>query len=88
MLSATYYTASWCGPCKTFKPLATKVFNEMKIPLDIQDVDELDPFVVQSLNIASVPTVMFNNGERIVGAWPEGKLREKLNHMITGDDGH
>lgn len=87
-LSATYYTAAWCGPCKTFKPLATKVMADVGIPMTIQDIDEAGPEVVKSNNIRGVPTIIFSNGERIVGNWPETKLREQLNLLQTGDDGH
>lgn len=77
-LTARYITADWCAPCRTFKPLAIRVFEEYGIPLEIIDVEDIDP----SENVKSIPTILFNNTDiRTTGAWPEDKLRALLDGM-------
>lgn len=46
------YSATWCGPCKQFAPVATKVTNELGIQLEDVDIDE-NP----TPGIMSVPTI-------------------------------
>lgn len=79
VLAATYVTADWCGPCKVFKPLAIRVFEEYGVPLDIVDALDIDP----EFNVRSLPTILFDNGDRMVGAWPEAKLREKIESLMA-----
>ena len=61
-------SASWCGPCKTYKPIfeeyAEKHFSE-----DLQfaeaDVDENDD-LVKAAGIRGVPTtIVYKNGELV-----------------------
>ena len=39
MKTAKYFTATWCGPCKMFKPLAMEL-KEEGYSIDIIDMDE------------------------------------------------
>ena len=39
MKTAKYFTATWCGPCKAFKPVMTEIMNEGH-SVQIVDVDE------------------------------------------------
>jgi putative thioredoxin len=86
MLSGVYVTATWCQPCKTFKPIAERVFREMGYNLNFIDVDDPDVEVYLG-GVKSVPTiVIFKQGEivdRIVGAFPEPRLRERLDRLVA-----
>ena len=39
MKNAKYFSASWCGPCKMFKPVVNELIQEGH-PIEIIDVDE------------------------------------------------
>lgn len=88
MLRADYFTATWCGPCKAFKPVFFKVADEMGIEVRVFDADE-DPEVFSQHGIQSVPTVLVydpdTNKDGIVvnGAFPESRLRERLASIIA-----
>ena len=66
MLTVEYYTAKWCGPCKTFGPIIDAVMIEKGVndyrKLDVEDYREL----VMANSITSCPTVIFKIGEEIV----------------------
>jgi thioredoxin-like negative regulator of GroEL len=84
MLAGQYFSAEWCQPCKTFRPIAYKVFEEFNIDLYSFDVDDV-PEVAEDNTIMSVPTIIIYRGskevDRIVGAFPEAKLRERLQSL-------
>ena len=50
-----YFGATWCGPCKTFKPVIKKL-EKAGYPIQIYDIDE-DPVLAESYRIMSVPTL-------------------------------
>ena len=73
-----YYTADWCKPCQSYKPVVKSLSEEMGFKLNFIDVDRDDTMI----NIFSVPTLAVYKGDvyikSIVGAYPESKLREEL----------
>lgn len=53
------YSATWCGPCKQFAPVAKKVTDELGVKLEDVDIDE-NP----TPGIMSVPTIrLVRSGE-------------------------
>tara|TARA_S200002703_G_scaffold69223_1_gene60065 strand:- start:4348 stop:4593 length:246 start_codon:yes stop_codon:yes gene_type:complete len=64
MKSVKYFTATWCGPCKAFKPIMEQIKSE---GYDIQFVDiDSEGELAQQYNIRSVPTTLVEeNGEEI-----------------------
>ena len=50
-----YFSAQWCGSCKTFKPLLERLEKE-GYPIYFQDVDS-DPILAESYHVRSVPTI-------------------------------
>lgn len=83
-LGAFYFTAAWCKPCQSFKPLATKILNDSNIPVQFVDIDA-EPELSAGFGVMSVPTVVFTRGSleatRTVGAWPEAKFREIVKNL-------
>jgi thioredoxin 1 len=73
LMRMIYYTASWCGPCRTFKPQALDEAASRGIKVHVVDVD-VDHQMASYDNVMSVPTVLVvdvgNNDEldRVVGA--------------------
>ena len=80
MKQVLYFSASWCQPCKAFRPLMESMQNEM--PVTFIDVDA-SPQTAQQYNVRSVPTtIVVQNGMeigRIVGARPKEEIRAIYN---------
>jgi len=89
MKTMKYFSASWCGPCKAFKPVMTELKNEGHqiefIDIDHQiefiDIDSLSD-LAQQYNIKSVPTVVIEQAgrevDRFVGVIPKQQVLQKL----------
>jgi thioredoxin 1 len=80
MKSVKYFSATWCGPCKVFKPVMTEIANEGH-SVEFIDVDQ-EQNKATKYGIRSVPTtVIEENGKevsRFVGAIPKDQVIAKL----------
>ena len=80
MKTAKYFTATWCGPCKAFKPVMNEVAGE-GYSIQFVDVDQNKELASQ-YRVRSVPTtVIEENGvevDRFVGALPKESVKNKL----------
>lgn len=76
MKKILYFSASWCGPCKNFRPIMEQVSREL--PVQFVDVDA-SPQLVAEYGIKSVPTVLIiNNGQvssRQAGVLTESQIK-------------
>lgn len=74
-MKAFYFTAKWCGPCRTFKPQAKEILSMAGIEVFEVDIDDNED-MVSANKIMSVPTVIFaslqpegwQETNRVVGA--------------------
>ena len=77
-----YYTAPWCNPCQTLGPIMEDVARQ--IPVRKQNIDYVDPAILQAANIRSVPTVVLveNNQEvrRFSGVKSYNQIIDWLNY--------
>ena len=75
-----YFSATWCGPCKAFKPVMNEIAGE-GYSIEFIDVDQEQNKAVK-YNVRSVPTtVIEENGvevTRFVGAIPKQQVLQKL----------
>ena len=62
MKKILYFSASWCQPCKNFKPIMEQVSREL--PVQFVDVDA-NPDLVAEYGIRNVPTVIVVNNGRV-----------------------
>ncbi len=60
-----YFTATWCGPCKMFKPTVQAVSAETGVGINYVDVDQQTD-MAQKYGISSVPTIIVENGGNVV----------------------
>ena len=81
MKTIKYFSAAWCGPCKTFKPVMNEVAGEGH-SVQFIDIDQSSALAKQ-YNVRSVPTtVIEENGvevDRFVGGLPKQSVIQKLN---------
>ena len=81
------FTASWCGPCKMYKPTFQKLSESSEIPMYIMDV-ESDGQLAMELGIRAVPTTKgFNNGGEVFskpGMISESELKSIIKNIING----
>ena len=80
MKTIKYFTATWCGPCQSFKPIMQEVANEGHSVHFIDIDSERD--TAQQYNVRSVPTVVIEeNGSevnRLIGATTKQIVLENL----------
>jgi len=80
MKTMKYFSATWCGPCKVFKPVMTEIASEGH-SVQFIDVDEQQSLASQ-YGIRSVPSVVIEeNGvevDRFVGAQPKHMILERI----------
>ena len=59
-----YYTANWCNPCQTLGPIMDEIARQ--IPVRKQNIDYIDPLLLESANVRNVPTVILvEDGQEI-----------------------
>jgi thioredoxin 1 len=59
-----YYTANWCQPCQTLGPIMDEIARQ--IPVRKQNIDYIDPALLEAANVRNVPTVILvENGQEI-----------------------
>jgi len=84
MKTAKYFSATWCGPCKQFKPIMEELASE-GYNIEFIDGDE-NPEEAMKYNIRSVPTTIILEGEafsyhetsRIVGVRTKEEMIKEL----------
>jgi thioredoxin-like negative regulator of GroEL len=80
MKKILYFSASWCQPCKNFKPIMEQVSREL--PVQFVDVDA-SPQLVAEYGVRSVPTiVLVNNGQvasKQAGVLTESQIKSLWN---------
>lgn len=80
MKSLKYFSATWCGPCKVFKPVMQELAGQGH-SIEFIDVDEQGD-VATEFGVRSVPTtVVMENGQevdRFVGAIPKEQILERI----------
>ena len=80
MKTAKYFTATWCGPCKAFKPIMKEI-SEEGYSIEVIDIEQQQDIATQ-YRVSSLPTtVIEENGievDRFVGALYKQQVIQKL----------
>jgi len=80
MKEILYFSASWCGPCRNFKPIMESVSNSM--PVRFINVDE-NPQLSAQYNVRSVPMLVFlkdgQEADKTIGVLTESQVKDKYN---------
>ncbi len=80
MKTAKYFSATWCGPCKVFKPIMEEISSEGH-SVQFIDIDQQED-LAQQYNVRSVPTiVIIESGlevNRFVGVQSKQTIMESM----------
>ena len=80
MKTMKYFSATWCGPCKSFKPVINEIASE-GYSVQFIDIDQ-SPSIAQHYKVMSVPTVIIEDSgievDRFVGSMPKQMVLERL----------
>ena len=79
------FYATWCGPCKMFKPVVESVSGELGININYINVD-YDASLSEKYSVTSVPTIIIlgNSGDvvyRNSGLMSRDQLLRTLNQF-------
>lgn len=82
------FWAEWCGPCRSFAPVFTRVANDYDdVVFGKVDVDA-NPGLAQAFGVSAIPTlVVMRNGQVLhseAGALNESALRSTIDKAIKG----
>jgi thioredoxin 1 len=80
MKVAKYFSATWCGPCKQFKPIMQELSNE-GYNIEFIDGDENRDLAIK-YNIRSIPTTVIEEEgkeiNRLLGVKSKEEIIEEL----------
>ena len=80
MKTMKYFSATWCGPCQSFKPVMNEIASE-GYSVQFIDIDQ-SPNMATQFSVMSVPTVIIEeNGievDRFVGSIPKQQVLDRL----------
>ena len=67
-----YFSAQWCGPCKSLSP----IMNEVSSHIEVEKIDvDLDYEKAQKYGVRNIPTVILVDGvtevKRFIGVQPK-----------------
>jgi len=86
-ISVIQFSANWCSPCKTLKPIMDKLSEEFNANFYYADVEDAAINTGSAQGIRGLPTIIiFKKGievERKVGGAPEGHIKEFLEKNIS-----
>ena len=75
-----YFSATWCGPCKTFKPIMNEIAGEGH-SVQFIDVDQSQDLAAK-YGVRSIPaTIIEENGvevDRFIGAISKAQVMAKI----------
>ena len=78
-----YFTATWCGPCKTLKPIVQQAIAETGANVSIIDVD-MAPELAEKHQIRSVPTIIVLDDAGMVVKHRSGVMsKQDVINLIT-----
>ena len=82
MISAYYFTADWCAPCKKVRPIVEKLNLDSIVKFQIIDVDS-SLEMVKAFEIKSVPTFIIMKDGEIVERCTGPQTREYLLELLN-----
>lgn len=87
------FWAPWCGPCLMVGPILDKIAEEYAGQLVVAKVNtDENPEWAMQFGVQGIPTMLFVHDGHVhnaqVGALPEPHLRELVEDLLSGHNGH
>ena len=82
------FWAEWCGPCKMIAPSVHDMAVEYDGQLSVGKLDvDSNPGIAMKYGVRSIPAlIFFKDGkpiDQIVGAVPKGRLKSKIDAVLS-----
>lgn len=82
-MNVMYFSTSWCGPCKTFKPVVNQVSQELGISIQFIDA-EASADLANNYSISSVPTIIITDDQGLMLYRHSGVMqKEELTRVLS-----
>ncbi|XVF75772.1 hypothetical protein PTKIN_Ptkin13bG0213900 [Pterospermum kingtungense] len=80
------YTAPTCGPCRTLKPILSKVIDEFDENVHFIEIDiEEDPEIAEAAGIMGTPCVQFYKNKEMLRTVPGVKMKREYREFIEAN---
>ena len=77
MKTVKYFTASWCGPCKMFKPIMKEIEREGH-SIQFIDIDHDENDLTEKYGIQAVPTTVFEVDGKEINRFTGSKTKQEV----------
>ncbi|XP_031131101.1 thioredoxin reductase NTRC [Ipomoea triloba] len=80
------YTAPTCGPCRTLKPILSKVIDEFDESVHLVEIDITeDPEIAEAAGIMGTPCVQFFKNKEMLKTIPGVKMKREYREFIEAN---
>nr|GMD85707.1 thioredoxin reductase NTRC [Ipomoea batatas] len=80
------YTAPTCGPCRTLKPILSKVIDEFDESVHLVEIDITeDPEIAEAAGIMGTPCVQFFKNKEMLKTVPGVKMKREYREFIEAN---
>lgn len=85
-LICVLYTAPTCGPCRTLKPILSKVIDEFDQNVHFVEIDiEEDPEIAEAAGIMGTPCVQFFKNKEMIKTLSGVKMKNEYREFIESN---
>ncbi|KAL0383530.1 UNVERIFIED_CONTAM: Thioredoxin reductase NTRC [Sesamum calycinum] len=85
-LLCVLYTAPTCGPCRTLKPILSKVIDEFDQNVHFVEIDiEEDPEIAEAAGIMGTPCVQFFKNKEMIRTVSGVKMKKEYREFIEAN---
>lgn len=85
-LVCVLYTAPTCGPCRTLKPILSKVIDEFDQNVHFVEIDiEEDPEIAEAAGIMGTPCVQFFKNKEMIRTISGVKMKKEYREFIEAN---
>ncbi|KAG6537782.1 thioredoxin reductase NTRC-like [Zingiber officinale] len=85
-LLCVLYTAPTCGPCRTLKPILSKVIDEFDLDVHLVEIDiEEDPEIAEAAGIMGTPCVQFFKNKEMIRTISGVKMKKEYREFIEAN---
>ncbi|KAL6657108.1 hypothetical protein ACP70R_004888 [Stipagrostis hirtigluma subsp. patula] len=85
-LICVLYTSPTCGPCRTLKPILSKVIDEYEKYVHLVEIDiEEDPEIAEAAGIMGTPCVQFFKNKEMIRTVSGVKMKKEYRELIEAN---